>query len=74
MNFKVTVKIEMDGKHKTYQLNETQEAVKNDKTGKVTLSHHQPAANNPVLKSFSKLYIDTVELTKAFEAEKVTKS
>jgi len=66
MTFKVKVTIETEnGKHKTYQLTETSKATKNEKTGKVSLSHQQPASGNKVIREFSKLYIDTGELEKA---------
>lgn len=62
---KVTVKVELDnGSHKTYQLNQTGQAVKNEKTGKTSLAHFQPAQGNKVLRDFGKLYIDTQELGK----------
>jgi len=68
--FKVIVRIEReDGKHKTFQLTETAQAVKSEKTGKISLSHRQPAPSNTVIKPFSKLYIDTVELDKAFKGK-----
>ena len=61
---KVTIKDEQDGKAKTYQMHQTAEAVKNDKTGRTSLAHFQPAEGNLVVKGFSKLYIDTIELAK----------
>ncbi len=70
MTIKASIKIEVDGKHKTYLLNCTAEAVKSEKTGKTTLAHFQPADGNTVVKDFSKLYIDTVSLEKALKVEK----
>ena len=54
----VTVKFS-SGQPKTYQLKETQKAMKNDKTGKLTKSIWQPEEGNKVLQSYGKVYIDT---------------
>ena len=40
---KVTVKVEQGSKAKTYQMHQTAEAVKNDKTSRTSLAHFQPA-------------------------------
>ena len=70
MTLEITVIIKNGkGELKNYLLTETQEAVKNDKTGKTTLAHFQPAAENRVIKTFSKLYIDTTELEKEPKAK-----
>lgn len=67
---KVTVKVETDkGVARIFTLGETAQAVKNDKTGKTSLAHYQPANDSKVVKGFSKLYIDTQELSKAGKAE-----
>ena len=60
------------GRVKTYQLNVTQQATKNEK-GSVKLAHVQPTKENKVLPAFGKMYVDTVELEKAF-ATKEAKS
>ena len=61
---KVVIKIEVDkGTPRTYQLNMTQEPAKG-KNGKITLAHFQPTEANRVIKSFSKIYVDTQELAK----------
>jgi hypothetical protein len=60
---KVTVKLEVNGKAKTYQMNLTGEPVKS-KSGKMTLAHFQPTSGNQVIKPFSKLYIDTAAIGK----------
>ncbi len=62
----MTVKVEVTitngkGTPKTFQLTETASPVKN-KAGKLSLAHFQPAPDCQVIKSFSKLYIDTTEL------------
>lgn len=63
MKLEVTVTIKNGkGVAQTFQLTETAEAVKNAKTGKTTLAHFQPAAENKAIKPFSKLYIDIAEL------------
>ena len=61
---KVIVKIELDkGSPRTYQMNLTAEPVER-KSGGMSLAHFQPTEGNKVIKSFSKLYVDTAELAK----------
>lgn len=63
MALEVTVTIKNGkGEPKSYLLTQTGEPKLNEKNGKTTLAHFQPAADNKVVKPFSKLYIDTAEL------------
>ena len=64
----ITITIKDGAVTKTFKLNQTAEAVKNDKTGKTSLAHFQPAENNKVVKPFSKLYVDTLEYGKKDKA------
>ena len=66
-NAKITIE-DAKGRTKTYQLDVTQQATKNDK-GVVKLVHLQPSKANKVLKDFSKVYVDTAEFDKAFETK-----
>ena len=66
MNLTVSVTISNGkGAPKVYQLTQTAEATKNEKTGKTSLAHFQPAPECTVIKPFSKLYLDIAELGKA---------
>ena len=66
----ISLTIKGQGEPKTYILSQTSEAVKNAKTGKTSLAHFQPGADNTVVMPFSKLYINTEELGKTAKAKK----
>jgi len=63
-NLNVTVTVKQGDKAiASYQLTQTAAATKNAK-GKISLAHFQASADNLVIKSFGKLYIDTTEVNK----------
>lgn len=60
------------GQPKSYVFKQTAEPAER-KSGGVTLAHYQPEAGNKVIKTFSKLYVDTAEFAKAEKTPKAEK-
>lgn len=68
MTIEATITVKVNGIAKTFKLDVTKEATKNDK-GVLSLAHVQPAKDNTAVLPFSKVYINTAEF-KAVKASK----